>query len=63
MWALKLQNNIPQINDDCVTNYITGSYLNSMSILESTCNEIINIVNLLISGSYVDIDEIPSDVV
>ena len=51
-----LANNIPQINDDSVTNYITGSYSNNMSILESTHNEIINIVNLLKSGSSVGID-------
>ena len=41
-----LAKNIPQINDDSVTNYITGSYPNSMSILKSTLNEIINIVCL-----------------
>ena len=58
-----LANNIPQINDDSVTNYITGSYPNSMSILESTHNEIINIVNLLKYGSSVGIDEISSVVV
>ena len=58
-----LAKNIPQINDDSVTNYITGSYPNSMSILKSTPNEIINIVNLLKSGNSVGFDEISSVVV
>ena len=34
-----------------------------MSILESTPNEIINILNLLKSGSYADIDSISSVVI
>ena len=63
MWGPNLAKNIPQINGDSVTNYITGSYPNSMSILESTPNEIIKIVNLLKSGSSVGIDEIYSVVV
>ena len=59
----KLATNIPQINDDSATNYITGSYPNSISVLKNTSKEIINIVHLLKSGSSVGIDEISSVVV
>ena len=43
MWALTLQKKYSTKNDDSVTNYITGSYPSSVSILESNTNEIINI--------------------